>query len=63
MSEAAYCDAVGAATITATYARHGTKWRVFIRPVNAPRITRVVTTEQDAKELVRHFNRGCPPGC
>ncbi len=48
---------MGAATITATYVRHGKKWRVLIRPVNAPRITRVVVSEQDAKDLVRHFNR------
>src|SRR5258705_1770757 len=57
MSEAAYCDVVGAATITATYLRDGKKWRVFIRPANARRITRVVATESDAKDLVRHFNR------
>ncbi len=50
-------DAIGAATITATYIRHGKRWRVLIRPVNASRITRVVRTEQDAKDLVRHFNR------
>jgi hypothetical protein len=57
MSEAAYFDTVGAATITATYLRAGKKWRVFIRPANARRITRVVATESDAKDLVRHFNR------
>jgi integrase len=50
-------DAMGAATITASYVKHGKKWRVLIRPVNARRITRVVRTEQDAKDLVRHFNR------
>jgi len=50
-------DAMGAATITASYIKHGKKWRVLIRPVHAPRITRVVRTEQDAKDLVRHFNR------
>jgi len=49
--------AISAATITATYVRHGKKWRVLIRPINARRITRVVSTEQDAKDLVRHFNR------
>jgi integrase len=48
---------VGAATITATYVRHGKKWRVLIRSVNAPLITRVVPTQQDAIDLVRHFNR------
>ena len=57
MSLGAYREAVGAATITATYVRHGKKWRVLIRPVNAARITRVVPTEQDAKDLARHFNR------
>ena len=50
-------QAMGAATITASYVKHGKKWRVLIRPANAPRITRVVRTEQDAKDLVRHFNR------
>jgi integrase len=51
-------DAMGAATITASYIKHGKKWRVLIRPANnAPRITRVVRSEQEAKELVRHFNR------
>ncbi len=48
---------MGAATITASYVKHGKKWRVLIRPANARRITRVVPTEQDAKDLVRHFNR------
>jgi len=47
----------GAATITATYIAHGTKFRVLIRPANAKRLTRVVDTEQDAIDLVRHFNR------
>src|SRR5262245_57129733 len=56
-SEADGGDAMGAATITASYIKHGKKWRVLIRPVNARRITRVVRTEQDAKDLVRHFNR------
>ena len=50
-------DVMGASTITATYVRHGRRWRVLIRPVNAPRITRVVATEKDAIDLVRHFNR------
>ncbi len=57
MTQPAYGDGVGAATITATYSRHGKRWRVFIRPANAPRLTRVVATEQHAKELVRYFNR------
>ena len=48
---------MGASTITATYVRYGRRWRVLIRPVNAPRITRVVATEKDAIDLVRHFNR------
>ncbi len=48
---------MGAATITATYVRHGRKWRVLIRPVNTSRITRVVSSEKDAIDLVRHFNR------
>src|SRR2546430_14183995 len=30
----------GAATITATYIAHGTKFRVLIRPANAKRLTR-----------------------
>lgn len=47
----------GAATITATYVQWREKWQVLIRPVNGARITRVVTTEQDAIDLVRHFNR------
>ena len=47
----------GAATITATYIAHGAKFRVLIRPANAKRLTRVVDTEQDAIDLVRHFNR------
>jgi integrase len=48
----------GAGTITATYVRwRRSKWRVLIRPANAPRITRVVETEEDAIDLVRHFNR------
>jgi hypothetical protein len=50
-------EVVGAATITATCVRHGKKWRVLIRPVNVPRITRVVSSHQDAVDLVRHFNR------
>ena len=51
-------ETLGAATITATYIKHGKEnWRVLIRPAGAPRITRVVHTEQDAKDLVRHFNR------
>ena len=50
-------ETLGAATITATYVKHGRKWRVLIRPAGGPRVTRVVTTEQDAKDLVRHFNR------
>jgi len=48
---------MGAGTITATYVRHGRKWRVLIRPVNTSRITRVVSSEKDAIDLVRHFNR------
>lgn len=50
-------EVVGAATITATYVPHGDKWRVLIRPANAPRLSRVVVPEQEAIDLVRHFNR------
>lgn len=45
------------ATVTATYVKHGPRWRVLIRPVNAKRVSRVVESEQEAIELVRHFNR------
>jgi integrase len=47
----------GAATITATYAAHGDRFRVYIRPAHAPRMTRVVATEAEARELTHHFNR------
>jgi hypothetical protein len=56
-------ETLGAATITATYIKHEQKrhgkqnWRVLIRPASGSRITRVVQTEQDAQDLVRHFNR------
>jgi integrase len=48
---------MGAATVTATYVKHGPSWRVLIRPANAKRVSRVVDTESEAIELVRHFNR------
>jgi integrase len=48
---------VRVATISATYVEHGDKYRVLIRPANCDRLSRVVTTEQDAVDLVRHFNR------
>ncbi len=47
----------GAATITATYRREGRGFQVLVRPKNARRFTRMVKTEQDAKDLVHHFNR------
>lgn len=47
----------GAATITATYIRFRKKYRVYIRPVSGKRVARVVATEQDAIDLVRHMNR------
>ncbi len=50
-------DPVRAATITATYTRHRRHWIVLIRPTGARRLTRTVPTEQDAIDLVRHFNR------
>src|SRR2546428_1833176 len=59
-SAAAEGDEVkGAATITATYVWRPDrkKFRVLIRPANGPRLTRHVRTEQDAIDLVRHFNR------
>src|SRR2546426_10417736 len=45
------------ATMTATYVRRGKRFRVLIRPVGGPRISRAVRTEADAIALVRHFNR------
>ena len=36
----------GAATITATYIAFNGKFQVLIRPVNAPRITRVVPSAE-----------------
>lgn len=47
----------GAATISATYRPLKSRFQVLIRPVNARRITRMVSTQQDAIDLVRHFNR------
>jgi hypothetical protein len=47
----------GAATITATYRREGRGFQVLVRPKNARRFTRMVKTEQDAKDLVHHFSR------
>jgi integrase len=55
--QSSYRAPVGAATVTATYVRHGRRWRVLIRPLTAPRISRVVATEQEAKDLVHFFNR------
>ena len=48
---------VRAATVTATYVRHGRRWRVLIRPLIGRRLSRVVDTQIEAVELVRHFNR------
>ena len=49
----------GAGTITATYVWRPDrkKFRVLVRPAKGPRLTRHVRTEQDAIDLVRHFNR------
>ena len=43
-------DAIGAATITASYIKHGKKWRVLIRPVDAPRIARRGTEPSKARK-------------
>jgi len=48
---------MGAATVTATHVKYGPRWRVLIRPANARRLSRVVETQDEAIELVRHFNR------
>ena len=44
-------------TITATYVRRRTRFRVLIRPAGGRRISRTVKSEADAIALVRHFNR------
>jgi integrase len=47
----------GAATITATYVAYGKKFQVLVRPANHARVSRVVRTEEEARDLVHHFNR------
>jgi hypothetical protein len=44
-------------TITATYVKRRTSFRVLIRPAGGRRVSRTVKSEADAIALVRHFNR------
>jgi integrase len=43
-------------TVTATYVKRGSRYRVIIRPQGGSRITRAVPTREDARALVQHFN-------